>query len=244
MIKLLEILKESLLAEYNKSQLDYISQKLNTPKDDKFISLMNALDSQGIKYPDIKDKILNNKIKSLEDLNQLRTVSKSSSEKTKKESGVNKLFENNHFLIIEPKTQDASCLYGAGTKWCTAAAEGNRFDDYTGPGNKLIYIIDKTKTNEDKMYKVAYHYEELKGSVMISDEPYKMAKAISHQCYIFDAKDKEYRSYSPVFKKFFKYMEGNGVPIENIFPTTKDYWTLIDKKLQPAYDEFIKNRKM
>ena len=58
MIKLSSLLKEILLNEYNKSQLEYIASKLNTERNKEFDSLMNALDAQGIKYPDIKNKII------------------------------------------------------------------------------------------------------------------------------------------------------------------------------------------
>ena len=70
MIKLSSLLKEILLNEYNKSQLEYIASKLNTERNKEFDSLMNALDAQGIKYPDIKNKIISGEIKSFEDLSQ------------------------------------------------------------------------------------------------------------------------------------------------------------------------------
>jgi hypothetical protein len=49
---------------------------------------------------------------------------------------------------------EASCYYGKGTKWCTAAATDTQFKKYNEDG-KLFYIIDKTKPTNDPYYKVA-----------------------------------------------------------------------------------------
>ena len=68
MIKLIDLLEETLLLEYNKSQLDYIINKLNIKDIDEFNSLMNVLDTQGVKYTELKDKILKGEIKSIDDL--------------------------------------------------------------------------------------------------------------------------------------------------------------------------------
>lgn len=55
MISLKTLLKEVLLKEFDKSKLDFISRKLNiSPEDQNFQKIMNALDSQGIKYSDLK----------------------------------------------------------------------------------------------------------------------------------------------------------------------------------------------
>jgi hypothetical protein len=228
MIKLIDILKEitgnqKVLNEYNKSQLDTIAVKLNIKDRESFNSLMNKLDSQGIKYNDLKNKISSGEIKSIEDLEKLKTVSKSDDKKTQKEEGANKLFENDHFLIVEPLNEKASKLYGAGTKWCTTGKddESTEFKFYTCKAGKsekykqrLIYIIDKTKPSTDRTYKMAY-------SLQISEYILPIDRKVIHMGfipYLYDAKDKEYTYNTPFFKKYFKYMEENGVPIDNIFP--------------------------
>jgi hypothetical protein len=66
-----------------------------------------------------------------------------------------KVFENDQFVIMVPETKEASCYYGAGTKWCTAASDNNsHFNTYKKSG-ELYYIIDKTKPTSDPTYKVA-----------------------------------------------------------------------------------------
>ena len=68
---------------------------------------------------------------------------------------VEKIYEDNRFVVVSPKTHTASCYYGAGTKWCTASKDTtSHFSTYKGSG-ELYYIIDKTLPTSDPHYKVA-----------------------------------------------------------------------------------------
>ena len=68
---------------------------------------------------------------------------------------VEKIYEDNRFVVVSPKTHTASCYYGAGTKWCTAAKDTtSHFSTYKGSG-ELYYIIDKTLPTSSPYYKVA-----------------------------------------------------------------------------------------
>ena len=68
---------------------------------------------------------------------------------------VEKIYEDNRFVVVSPKTHSASCYYGAGTKWCTASKETkSHFSTYKGNG-ELYYIIDKTLPTSNSNYKVA-----------------------------------------------------------------------------------------
>ena len=68
---------------------------------------------------------------------------------------VEKIYEDNRFVVVSPKTHTASCYYGAGTKWCTAAKDTkSHFSTYKGNG-ELYYIIDKTLPTSNPYYKVA-----------------------------------------------------------------------------------------
>ena len=69
--------------------------------------------------------------------------------------GADIVYEDNQFTVVAPLTTQASCYYGAGTKWCTASSANNtQFNNYMGDG-KLFYFIDKTKPTSDRFYKVA-----------------------------------------------------------------------------------------
>ena len=68
---------------------------------------------------------------------------------------VDKIYEDNRFVVVVPKTHSASCYYGAGTKWCVASKDTKtHFSSYKSNG-ELYYIIDKTLPTSSKYYKVA-----------------------------------------------------------------------------------------
>ncbi|GEM_PF-1414458 len=67
------------------------------------------------------------------------------SDEAKKDA--DKVFENANWLVVVPKTKEASCYYGKGTEWCTASTANdykhNRFDDYSDLGKLYININKK-----------------------------------------------------------------------------------------------------
>lgn len=89
--------------------------------------------------------------------------------KTKKESIINKkiliekfkvgndeyekLYEDDNFLLVIPFTHEASCKYGAGTKWCTTGRDDKGmewFEKHNRIG-ALGYLIIKNKELSDKV---------------------------------------------------------------------------------------------
>jgi len=78
---------------------------------------------------------------------------KKEKEKEAKE-GVDKLYEDDRWLLVKPNTYEGSCYYGSSTKWCTASKDyPKHFEDYSKRG-VLFYIIDKTKDVGD-FFKIA-----------------------------------------------------------------------------------------
>jgi hypothetical protein len=68
------------------------------------------------------------------------------------------LYKGRYGTLLVPITQEASCRYGKGTKWCTAStspSQTNRFSYYNSMGPLYIWI-DKT---DDKKYQ--FHFENL-----------------------------------------------------------------------------------
>ena len=60
-----------------------------------------------------------------------------------KQNEIDKVYEDDEWLIMIPKTERASCLIGKGTKWCTAAEESNNaFDSHNSQG-PLYVMVDK-----------------------------------------------------------------------------------------------------
>jgi hypothetical protein len=70
-----------------------------------------------------------------------------------KRLGAERLYEDERFIVVHPKTEAASCLYGKGTQWCTSARHNNKFNHYHSRG-KLYVIVDK-KTHA----KYQFHFE-------------------------------------------------------------------------------------
>jgi len=70
-------------------------------------------------------------------------------------TGAEKLYEDDRWLVVKPHTLEASCYYGAGTKWCTTQKDSSHFKDYSSKG-PLYYIIDKTR-QLGRFYKIAMH---------------------------------------------------------------------------------------
>jgi hypothetical protein len=63
---------------------------------------------------------------------------------------VSKIYEDENYLLIEPKSEEASCTYGSGTKWCISATDSkNYFDEYAEKGARFLFIIDKKSGDKD-----------------------------------------------------------------------------------------------
>lgn len=70
------------------------------------------------------------------------------------EKEVEKVYDSENYLILIPKTEEASCAYGRQTRWCTASTGSyNYFNQYNREG-PLYIIIDK-KNNE----KFQFHFQ-------------------------------------------------------------------------------------
>lgn len=68
-------------------------------------------------------------------------------------AGAEKVYEDERWLVVIPHTEEAACLYGAHTQWCTAAREHNYFKQYDKQGS--LYInIDKQNNR-----KYQFHFE-------------------------------------------------------------------------------------
>ena len=93
--------------------------------------------------------------------NAIKTHKEKSKSQQKKAdvSGAEKIYEDSNILIVKPLTYEASCKYGAGTRWCTTMAnQPSYFKQYgTGADQALYYIILKKFDRNNKFYKIAIH---------------------------------------------------------------------------------------
>ena len=127
----------------------YVKNKFKIPED------LSKLNSELERFSKISHKLEKTNINDyswdefLEVIPKLEDMHTSNEEKRLAKAGAEKLFENSNWIIIHPKTEEASCYYGKGTRWCTAATEGaNYFDRYNRDGN--LYIIISKKNPEEK----------------------------------------------------------------------------------------------
>lgn len=81
-------------------------------------------------------------------------------EKKEKEKSAKKnsdiIYNDGDWLVVRAKTWEASCVYGAGTKWCTTSKQTDSHFKRETDRNFLIYVINKRKTDNDPTYKVAW----------------------------------------------------------------------------------------
>jgi hypothetical protein len=85
----------------------------------------------------------------LTDLNKIKQESSS--------EDVTKIYEDKDLLVMAANTWDASCKYGAGTKWCTTARDTNSYwKRHNETGTEFFWIF-KNKPQNDPNHKFSYH---------------------------------------------------------------------------------------
>jgi len=100
-------------------------------------------------------------------INALVSYEQKPRREVRKVEGGNVVHEDDRFFVVNPLTHGASCYYGKGTKWCTAADSDHQFKKYNEDG-KLFYILDKTKATSDPLYKIAL-LKKFDGNVIVYD---------------------------------------------------------------------------
>ena len=74
-----------------------------------------------------------------------------------KSSNVDKLYEDSELLVVAPKTWEASCKYGAGSKWCTTSKDTSSYwQRHNTTGTEFFWIF-KNKPESDTGHKFSYH---------------------------------------------------------------------------------------
>lgn len=122
--------------------------------EDNFLKLTNALN----KFEKISSNLPKTDINQYQTIDELIDVITKYENKprrnVKKVQGGNVVYDDGRFFVVNPLNHEASCYYGRGTKWCTAAETDTHFKKYNDDG-KLFYIIDRSKPTNDPNYKVA-----------------------------------------------------------------------------------------
>lgn len=68
-----------------------------------------------------------------------------------------KIYEDNDLLVLAANTWEASCKYGAGSKWCTTAKDDPSYwQRHNQTGTEFFWIF-KNKPQDDPNHKFSYH---------------------------------------------------------------------------------------
>ena len=122
--------------------------------EENFAKLIEAL----IKFDKISNNLPKTDINQYQNLSELLDVINIYENRNRRDvrqvEGGNVVFDDGRFFVVNPLDHKASCYYGKGTKWCTAAETDTHFKKYNEDG-KLFYIIDRSKPTTDPQYKIA-----------------------------------------------------------------------------------------
>lgn len=99
------------------------------------------------------------------DINRIKSEEKS--------TDVTKLYEDNDLLVLAANTWDASCKYGAGSKWCTTSRDDSSYwTRHNLTGTEFFWIF-KNKPQDDPNHKFSYH-------IKVSDNDPDWCNAVNH----------------------------------------------------------------
>ena len=122
--------------------------------EENFAKLIESL----IKFDKISNNLPKTDINQYQNLSELLDVINIYENRNRRDvrqvEGGNVVFDDGRFFVVNPLDYKASCYYGKGTKWCTAAETDTHFKKYNEDG-KLFYIIDRSKPTTDPQYKIA-----------------------------------------------------------------------------------------
>lgn len=156
------ILNISDLVDFNHKYTDWVLKNVD-PESENFdddveyvVELIKDFDKYQSQFPkkDINQYVSLNELESV--INFVRTKNKDK----ELEGQAKKIYEKGDFVVIQPKTEQASCKYGSNTKWCVSSKDSGHFNRYTAGRQGLYFIINKAKSTNKKYSKVAIHFDD------------------------------------------------------------------------------------
>jgi len=156
------ILNISDLKDFNHKYTDFVLKhtdgdgELDTDTLEYFVELIKDFDKYQSQFPkkDINQYVSFNELESV--INFVRTKNKDK----ELEGQAKKIYEKGDFVVIQPKTEEASCKYGSNTKWCVTSKGSGHFGRYTAGRQGLYFIINKSKSTNKNYSKVAIHFDD------------------------------------------------------------------------------------
>ena len=154
------VLSISDLIDYNHKYTDFVLKHIhpNASADEveDVVGLVKDFDKYRSQFPkkDINQYVSLNELENV--INFVRTKKKDK----ELEGQAKKIYEKGDFVVIQPKTEEASCKYGSNTKWCVTSKGSGHFGRYTSGRQGLYFIINKAKSTNKKYSKVAIHFDD------------------------------------------------------------------------------------
>jgi len=154
------VLSISDLIDYNHKYTDFVLKHIhpNASADEveDVVELVKDFDKYRSQFPkkDINQYVSLNELENV--INFVRTKKKDK----ELEGQAKKIYEKGDFVVIQPKTEEASCKYGSNTKWCVTSKGSGHFGRYTSGRQGLYFIINKAKSTNKNYSKVAIHFDD------------------------------------------------------------------------------------
>lgn len=155
------ILNISDLIDFNHKYTDFVLRTLDRDSEDLDMDVEVAIQliKDFDKYQSQLEKKDINQYQSVSELeNALKPVLNKKKEK-ELEKQVDKIYEDDKFLVVVPRTEEASCKYGSNTKWCVTQKGSTYYKRYTSGSQILYFIINKANSTNQNYSKVAIHYD-------------------------------------------------------------------------------------
>lgn len=155
------ILGISDLQDFNHKYTDFVLRTLNKESEDLeddldyVVGLIKDFDKYQSQFP--KKDI--NQYVSLGELAKVVDFVRRKKRAKELENQVEKIYEDDKFLVVKPISHAASCKYGSNTKWCTTTQSPDHFQRYTSGSQALYYIINKANSTNKDYSKIAIHFD-------------------------------------------------------------------------------------
>ena len=146
------------LVDNNYKYTDFVLKNLHPNSSEDEIEDVVELVRDFHRYQSNLEKKDINQYKSIDELNRALDYSRTKGEEKQLSSQVQKVYEDDKFLVVKPKTEEASCKYGSNTKWCVTSKGSGHFDRYTAGNQGLYFIINKANSTNQNYSKVAIHF--------------------------------------------------------------------------------------
>lgn len=150
------------LQDFNHKYTDFVLKftdgdgELDTDELENTIELVKDFDKYQSQLPkkDIYQYV------SLNELEKVILYLRNKAKDKEEEKKVDKIYEDDKFLVIKPQSEAASCKYGSNTKWCVTSRGSGHFGRYTTGRQQLYFIINKTNSTNKNYSKIAIHFDD------------------------------------------------------------------------------------